>query len=663
MAASTNIKKVVLLQKTYKITGTLTISSYCSLEGITSDGNNYYSNTVIKQYGNVDAITLTNGSADQITEIVLQNFNITKEGTKTANGISLTSTLEKYGYNHSTMRGVFITNFDKGIYLQGKGFVAIGYNVFDTIECRHNNIGLMFDSIGDSNVTTNWANVNSFYNCVFNFNEAVGIYFNNLSMSHNILFSRCLIEANGQDYTPEVYAQYGSSGIRMHILHAQSMIVFDNCYIETNYPRRTGTPTADEYQVGNLTFPKDIVTNSATFDLATCGITVTNCFIHDFVQVGKFTQKGSWKFHDNQWGNRASTFVDDTHQIDYLFYIDLDAQWATQYTIFKFHERLLPDPNQVKSKYLYKFSEQSYNSNTSVGTITIDCDSNYGKYVYQNGAYSVTDLYVDGVNGNSKAYGLGENDAFSGFGQIVSLLYQRKIKYGDILTIHVVDNTTYTAGNALYRLDGNIQIVGTKANKTTKLIVGDTNGMSVQGNVRFNNLDIQPKDATIVSLFDFYTPNSMIWSDWCNLRFLNGNQFVCSNTHKANGNSFFANSTTFFGPASTTVYMTPNSQTPVIFTTFSNTMNPSTFSVQNNYFIYQDGKELLVGQISLKNNKLPYLRSLLKSSLLHKFPDFPTASLPTADLEVGVTMYDSTRKCLVLWNGSAWVKTDGSALA
>lgn len=46
-----------------------------------------------------------------------------------------------------------------------------------------------------------------------------------------------------------------------------------------------------------------------------------------------------------------------------------------------------------------------------------------------------------------------------------------------------------------------------------------------------------------------------------------------------------------------------------------------------------------------------------------QFPTYPTVARPTVSGQVGAVIYDSTLGKLILWNGTAWVNLDGTALS
>jgi hypothetical protein len=182
------------------------------------------------------------------------------------------------------MENVQILYFEYGIKAELYGNSPFAFCDCRNVECSHNNIGFFVDGHyeGGNNDHKIWMNVNRFEFCRFSDNRIGGVYIHNVWMLLNNVFDQCTIEGNGNEYSLNMYNQYGVFGAKLANRYTPTSggNVFQNCYFEVNIPRRIGDVIdKGEYRYGEYIYPQGFSDNKITGNviLQQHNVNFTNC--------------------------------------------------------------------------------------------------------------------------------------------------------------------------------------------------------------------------------------------------------------------------------------------------------------------------------------------------------------------------------------------------
>ncbi len=295
-AKDTDSKIVKLQSKTYYTDATLSIYPYTTLIGAEKTSFWLYASQIVPTI-KVDAIKIT-AAKDEVraTGISLKNIIIRNgSGVNYTNvGIQMGKDTERFGVDRLRMENVQVLYFEYGIKADLYGNDApFAYCNFRNVECSRNNIGFCVDGHfeGEKKAHKAWMNVNRFEFCRFSENRVGGILVQDVWMFLNNVFDQCTFEGNGRNYTLPLYNKFGVYGAKF--ANRYSPItggnVFQNCYFEGNFPRRTGGKAEKgEYLYEDLVFPEGFTESKITgnvilqqhdFIFSNCLSSRNKCFV------------------------------------------------------------------------------------------------------------------------------------------------------------------------------------------------------------------------------------------------------------------------------------------------------------------------------------------------------------------------------------------------
>lgn len=662
----------LLSGKSYKITNFIELPSYCKLGCQKNISSGFWNNTKIIRYGNSDAIRLVKGNSGSIRNICIENISIesgneresdsNKVINRSGSGICIYSTDSAYGIAHCKFNSITVFGFDKGLNFKGKGYEGIAYNVFNNCSFIYNNIGLIFDS-DESESNKNWATVNSFYDCRFNGNYAIGIWYNLLSLAGNNIFFRCLVEGNGNEYDQTTYSTYGFAGIKMSNSAVVGPIEFKECYIENNIPYRTGTfAESNEYVYENKIYPNDI-DNLATIHNDNAILYFNECTINSYSYIGNIKNRGVFSFKLNTIGR---SYEYNSTTVDYLFYFDLQETYAASYSGFEFIDFTLGNTyraNTSNKKYLYKFSDNSHNTDlTGRNNMSINVSSEWGVFKFDNNHVIVENLYVGGSNGHDdKLSGLTPNNPFSTLDY--TMYYIRNLissrPYYTPIIINLVGDTVYNNAdndNNLF-LPNNVYITSTDNRDNVTLTINATNGLICQGYNRIGNITLTNGSDDVKSLLCVDRGGANIILDYVNLNITNN--LVLVGNAMNNKNSRITVRSIVFNGTVTTIDLCDNTNYQVYLDNYFQ-VNGGTINDTN--YDYVSNKKPLAGTITFDSDNYPYVSQISSWKRFNNIPSASTDKLNNLSKEMGDIFYNTTLGKCVVWSGSAWTNVDGTAL-
>lgn len=385
----------------YLISDTLNVGFFQTIIG--EDRPSFYNKCKIIQSENKNAFVLHSSSN---CRVCFKNFMIQSaynEADIDSAGI-YAGTDNPNGFSKCLFESIMIYGFKYGIKVEtapSKGFYD---NVFFKVDCQNNVFGIWAEGNTDS-----WINANTFNQCYMNANSVGGVVFKGFRQAENNLFINCVIEKCGTDYKLKDKEILGVAGFAFYInnISFYGSTRFYNCYIESNYPRRTDNlsyNSSKEYLYNDTIYPTDIESN-AVFYCYNGSIEVASCRLSTFILLGYF-RSPSFIIENNDYTiNNINYNNSENKKINYLFLIDI-PNITYPYNTIKIHE------NTARSNFqnsmitsVLKFTEVS--SRDDIRNINIDVvHPLLPKDIIIRNRFISSAIYVDGNSDVDYYYGL-----------------------------------------------------------------------------------------------------------------------------------------------------------------------------------------------------------------------------------------------------------------
>lgn len=275
--ATVSCRKVVLSDKTYNISSSITIPDKFELCTSRKGGDRLLSTVNIVQTNVGSDIIIIKPTSTQPNNINIHDIYLSIDGgapSTNGNGISLDINIANYSsaLQSSIFENIAITNCRYGIYIHTIGYVGIMWNIFRNLNLYRNVIGFYLNGEADAiSNRANWFNHNTFVDCHITQNQIGGIYATSRQIE-TLNITRCNIQECGRHYTATDYTTFGVNAIKLvGLAFGESKI--DGCYFERNYPFTTERITDDQLEIGGNFYPPNIGSNLLVNDIHVTNIT------------------------------------------------------------------------------------------------------------------------------------------------------------------------------------------------------------------------------------------------------------------------------------------------------------------------------------------------------------------------------------------------------
>lgn len=275
--ATVSCRKVVLSDKTYNISSSITIPDKFELCTSRKGGDRLLSTANIVQTNVDNDIIIIKPTSTQPNNINIHDIYLSIDGgtpSTNGNGISLDIDIANYSsaLQSSIFENITITNCRYGIYIHTIGYVGIMWNIFRNLNLCRNVIGFYLNGEVDATANrANWFNHNTFVDCHITQNQIGGIYATSRQIE-TLNITRCNIQECGRYYTAADYTTFGINAIKLvGLAFGESKI--DGCYFERNYPFTTERITDDQLEIGGNFYPPNIGSNLLVNDIHVTNIT------------------------------------------------------------------------------------------------------------------------------------------------------------------------------------------------------------------------------------------------------------------------------------------------------------------------------------------------------------------------------------------------------
>lgn len=553
----------VVLNSSYKISDTLKVYSKISIGGTNNrnlSAKGAFKSTISQSKPNTPMIKLTYGSRDsQTIRIDIHNLYLTSSSGNKDNIIALLydssdgdigNGLSSCSFTNVYARGVKI-GFKAILSKASEGFTFCTFNgcAFD-----YNTVGFSIDGGMLSNNT--WFNLNSFNDCSFTRNTRFGVLIERCYLTQDDTFTGCSFERNGTDYDYEDYLTNGCAAIK--VTNGIYNLILNNCYIENNAPRRSGTATSGEVtsSTGYIMPENYYDSDNAAFILTRAGITIHNSILaSDKFFIVK--EAGSVILKDNA----INTGLDkiNSYVPDYLIDAEILDTGISSSNFDIVHR--FTTPQRRVAKTFNKFIITNGNTSSNVSLLGFKIDTLFAedtKIEYGTGK-NLSDSFNAFLNKNTgKSYNMGFNSSnpcmcFGNLlrraGAIISNKKATVTLTGDSYFGNSYDAETSKIENAELSLNGhnfNININETGNEQTIPLYNCEIN---------FNNINFTCSVSN--SKIPISLSNSTISFNNCAFN-ISSNSGSFLNCIAGTNNTIIFNNCTFNGIASTTYNIVHN---------------------------------------------------------------------------------------------------------
>lgn len=651
-AKNINIKKVSL-SKEYFISSTLNVYN-----GTILDANGIYEtwNPPSIIVNGISAIKLVPDS--DTCRVRIRNFNIKNSAMSYINyGIYIepNSDSELLGISQSLFENLLIEGFKEGIFLHIAGSEGFYTNTFKQVHIGECTVGIHIKGTAVGEQADTWANYNKIESCVISHCQVGGIWLDGLRSTAVFLIDYCDIENNGS-CTDDLLAEYdGCFGFKFSSVNGPCII--SNCYLENNIARISG-----ELASGDLN-------HSALFLGTGMNIEVHSCLITSYRRVILCEGQATIKFHDNRWGreynNQALT--------DSLIKFKLN-NYAMEFTSLVFHETI-NRTYSIMTGNLYSVDDydNDHNSN-NISCIAVDVNCNkFG--VYKSGFDGVrycTQLFVDEVNGHSKATGFTINDPINSLAEISKLIYNGSLHYGNELRIHINGIAHYNSYNNQYQNFGhNVRIGGYTSRDVDKLIIEDTYGIICTGDITLAGLTIEYGEQCN-SLFRLKGDNVSIFIDYSKIKGINSSKnIVYTVPNRSPYGNYSGGSLFLSGVVIDDTFTSQQEFNPISINGNKMSYDAVNLTVPKNLSIVYKHNVTISGKVLDGSDTSVYkgddyriytMGADYKLLTLCSFLSGASEARPTEGLPVGFMFYDTTLGKPIYWDGSKWVDSTGTVV-
>lgn len=285
-AVNTNVRRVILCNKTYHLYNSITIPASIYFGGEYDTTMTHYNSSYpqLDVRDDFPAIVIHETQGGDLSGVNIGNIHIygNDKGTSTYGIYVNTSNL----FLNCKLTNIFIQQCEAGIRFDSSS--GIGNNIFENIKIQSCRIG--FAIYGNSSST--WMNGNLFLKCMFLLCKKTGILLNEMASIQTNTYINCDISSVGYKVSEEDAAD-GVSAYKATCTNGLNSNRFIDCYFEDICPRPDGTNPFSGYLDND---------SNAVFNLNNTGVVVENCIISSFVNVYYVQYKGTIVSRNNFLG-------------------------------------------------------------------------------------------------------------------------------------------------------------------------------------------------------------------------------------------------------------------------------------------------------------------------------------------------------------------------
>lgn len=419
-ASSSGVKKLVLDNGSYYVSGTITIPPRMDFGGVTNESLSSWKYTgevpTILQTANAPVFSVADSSTGtrniSIHDIAIRASTDYTGSKNNMHGIYADSTINVTG---CTFRNIFLEGLRFGMYfnvVNGGGFTE---NTFINVGALRNTIGIFIDCSTTSNRA--WFNHNYFRLCYLNENTCGAVFVKNIQSIQTILFQSCNFEQNGRGYNTTDYAEYGCFGFRAGSM-LYGTVLFDSCYFEGTVPRNADNAN-DIYSTVNYNKEAHVIFNAGQVEIRNSIIARTR----QFVTVGS---TGSVFLSKNEY--YLTTRINSNFSTCLVRYLGLTGSGKTSSLVIK--EPTLGTLDTYIDRP-YEFNYTSYSSANTFYQGNLDIEAPlFQKEKTRLGVYEPeTTFYINTSNGNNDFNGLSKAHPFL---NLSTFRYYGASRYGKI---------------------------------------------------------------------------------------------------------------------------------------------------------------------------------------------------------------------------------------
>lgn len=490
-------RTVKLSGRTYNISNTINLGSACNLIGqevknFVAPKDDSPTGTIINVVGDIDGITCASANGYQHNRQIKYLFIQKDSANKHNKGIYVKSCESemRLQMKNWAIVGVVCRGFESGFYIEGYGDYGITSNIFSDCRFTNNKIGLeiVCTATGEGDNTSSWVNANYYHNCVFSDNSVGGILFEGMDSEENNIFSECLIEGNGANYTVADLESndYLGYGFRMNPRTRYGIVYFNGCYFEHDYPCRSNSNndrSADEYEYNGKYYPNDIESISSMIICNKGCVSLENNKLSYCVSFGKYTES-SLHMYMNDWQYILSYMENPT--VDYLIQYDINPGNALHLFLYINENTYLRDGF---TKNLLKMAPESQSDNlrkmdiylhhpTLRNDVMSGCGGSNGVWKY--------DAYLGGANANTNNIGFLPNSPVYD----VSYLYKAFNNNPDLECTCYVKGVNYAVAqlSPSKKVYQKINFIG---NDSSAALKASTQQLTLYGDASFHNMLVE----------------------------------------------------------------------------------------------------------------------------------------------------------------------------
>lgn len=646
----------------FKISKPIKIGSNTNILGI--DSTKLSSHSSIIQDGECDIIEVDNsyfGLSQYVFNVLISNVKLVHNITGQFNGISFIANENQTHFQNSKFENVRISNCKRGINFSFQKRGGILYNVFESLYLRNNIIGFAVEQTASESA---FVNLNRFSNCDFSDNHNIGILINISNSFTSNTIAGCSFESIGMDYDDDTYHNYGSSALC--ILAGEGGVnLLQGNYIERIYPVKNLNDDSKR------SFPTDINDNFLVASIVLSNSSLTIDSNHFFLYWNAINVRGKFTslYTQNNKIKSHTTYNDGYKKKPFVRFFNnynenelVKNKFDPLYNCFVFNDKIDSPSESLLDRY-FNFMDKTTQFWCSQVNITDTTNLPLSKAF----SYGVSNYTVDNLNLFIGADNSGNGlypDSTSG---IVQLLTNRLNYQARSLNIYIIEDTIIDINNNTHNFENENLIISSYDDSVKSITAKLFTSLFNSKNITFKNLRILYEKE---SCFGAYSNVEQINFINCEIVFQENNIGAFLIFRERNSTKVSFHNCKF----------TVNGNKPFLFArngfdaevVFDNTPYENVFVCSKNILTSTniDNRVGIINFIDgwhpfsiedkeyvLNINNKWYIRgNKVKSSTIGTTSQRPT------DVKFGFIYKDTTLNKLIIWDGTAWVNMDGTAL-
>lgn len=476
---NTSVKKLLLNNGTYLISGTLYIPSRFSFGGMSKNALAAWTYTgeipSIYQTANLPAIRLSSDNSEcrniDLHDLAIRVSEGYNETIGTLYGIYCPNCTN---FTSNSFKNVWVEGFKRGLYIGLVQYGGVMKCDFSNMSFSKNVVGIHVHGDKDSQNRIPWFNDNWLHYCYFHSNLNGGFLIDGIDSVQSLVFQNCNFENQGLDYNEAGYSEVGCFAFKSSA--GYGITNFNNCYFENNYARSGGSTASPS----GFSYSKEssiILTKGGT-------INIKNCVLGRTHQLISILSHASVVLEDNDYYITGAINSNTSKSI--VRYSDISNP---EYINLVVRELRFSGNSYLDKVYEFGFAALSSTKSFFQSNVNIE-HPNWGVEKYSNKQYADASVFYINANLGSKDYlGLSKSHPYK---SLSDFLYYGVSRYDNIRSLTLIMETDITIPQDTFN---NIKTV------TNKDIVIDGHGNNLlfpaSTYLTFDNCNITIKNANV----------------------------------------------------------------------------------------------------------------------------------------------------------------------